>query len=175
MMLRLVNKQQECKSFEIYAVTIKLSMTEYHPLINHQAHGLFYHSSLWWKSECGKSCHLPIFTSLKHLMMLLKHNFSGLHLYTLSKTMTSCKAIQLSGNIFFFYAFMWNNKEQTRNQTYFANPPVFVVVVFAFRRDITEEIWKWINAVLKVFAYPGWVSVWRAAFLTLQGNIPYAL
>ena len=39
--------------------------------------------------------------------------------------MISCKAIQLSGNIFFLYAFMWNNKEQTRNQTYFANPPVF--------------------------------------------------
>ena len=28
-------------SFEIYAVTIKISMTEYHNWINRQAHGLF--------------------------------------------------------------------------------------------------------------------------------------
>ena len=36
---------QECKSFEIYAVTIKIFMTEYHHWINGQAH-LFQHSSL---------------------------------------------------------------------------------------------------------------------------------
>ena len=33
----------------------------------------------------GKSGHLSIFTSLKHLMMLSKRIFSGLHFYTLSK------------------------------------------------------------------------------------------
>ena len=32
---------QECKSLEIYAVTIKKSMTEYHYLINRQTYGLF--------------------------------------------------------------------------------------------------------------------------------------
>ena len=33
---------QECKSFEIYAVTIKISMTEYHHRINSQANHSFY-------------------------------------------------------------------------------------------------------------------------------------
>ena len=32
---------QEYKSFEIYAVTIKISMTEYHHWINGQAYHLF--------------------------------------------------------------------------------------------------------------------------------------
>ena len=32
---------QEYKSFEIYAVTIKISVTEYHHLINRLAHALF--------------------------------------------------------------------------------------------------------------------------------------
>ena len=31
---------QEYKNFDIYAVTIKISMTEYHHLINRLAHGL---------------------------------------------------------------------------------------------------------------------------------------
>ena len=31
----------ECKSFDIYIVTIKISMTEYHHSINRKAHGLF--------------------------------------------------------------------------------------------------------------------------------------
>ena len=39
-------------------------------------------------SGYGKSSHLSIFTSLKHLMMLLKWGFfSGLHGYTLSETL----------------------------------------------------------------------------------------
>ena len=37
----------EYKSFDISAVTIKKSLTEYHHLINIQAYGLFSHSSLW--------------------------------------------------------------------------------------------------------------------------------
>ena len=49
-------------------------MTEYH-LINSQAYLLFQHNSLWG-SEYVKSGHLSIFTPLKHLMMLLKYNFS---------------------------------------------------------------------------------------------------
>ena len=43
--------------------------------------------------EYSKSDHLSIFTSLKHLMMLLKCKFSGLHVYTLSKTLMSCRAM----------------------------------------------------------------------------------
>ena len=46
-------------------------------------------------NECGKSGHLSIFIYLKHLMMLLKCNYSGLHFYTLSKTLISCRAVQL--------------------------------------------------------------------------------
>ena len=40
-----VQMDQEYKSFEIYAVIIK--MIEYHHWINGQAHHLFKHSSLW--------------------------------------------------------------------------------------------------------------------------------
>ena len=47
------------------------------------------------ENEYGKSSHLSIFTILKHLMMLLKCNFSGLHFYTLSKALIACRAIQL--------------------------------------------------------------------------------
>ena len=44
----------------------------------------------------GKSGHLSIFTLLTHLMMLLKCFFSsGLHFYTLSKTLIACRAMQL--------------------------------------------------------------------------------
>ena len=48
------------------------------------------------ESEYGKSGRLSIFTSLKHLMMLWNGNFfSGLHFYTLSKTLITCRAMQL--------------------------------------------------------------------------------
>ena len=35
------------------------------------------------------------FTLLKHLMMLFKYNFTGLHFYTLSETLIACRAMQL--------------------------------------------------------------------------------
>ena len=37
------------------------------------------------ENEYGESGHLSIFTLLKHLMMLLKYNFSGLHFLHLTK------------------------------------------------------------------------------------------
>ena len=40
-MFRWINEQPGLLSFEIYAVTIKKSMTEHHQLINRQAVGLF--------------------------------------------------------------------------------------------------------------------------------------
>ena len=47
------------------------------------------------EKEYGKSGHLSIFTLLKHLMMFLKYYFSGLHFFTLSKTLIACRAMQL--------------------------------------------------------------------------------
>ena len=47
-------------------------------------------------NEYGKSSHLSIFTSLKHLMVLLKCNFSGLNFYTLPKTLMALRAMQLN-------------------------------------------------------------------------------
>ena len=47
------------------------------------------------QNEYGKSGYLSISALLKHLMMFLKCNFSGLHFYTLSKTLISCRAMQL--------------------------------------------------------------------------------
>ena len=46
--------------------------------------------------EYGKISHLYVFTSLKHLMMLLKYNFSELHFYAISQTLLACRAMQLS-------------------------------------------------------------------------------
>ena len=40
-MFRWIKHSQEYKRFEIDAVTIKISMTEYHHLLNRQAYGLF--------------------------------------------------------------------------------------------------------------------------------------
>ena len=47
------------------------------------------------ENEYFESGHLSIFTLLKHLMMLLQYNFSGLHFYTLPKTLIACMAMQL--------------------------------------------------------------------------------
>ena len=43
----------------------------------------------------GHSGHLYIFTLLKHLMMLLKYNFLGLHFYILPKTLIAFRTMQL--------------------------------------------------------------------------------
>ena len=47
------------------------------------------------ENEYGKSGHLSIFILLKHLMMHVEYNFSGIHFYTLSKTRIACRAMQL--------------------------------------------------------------------------------
>ena len=47
------------------------------------------------RSEQNKSGHSSIFTALKHLVVLLRCNFSGLRFYTLSKTLIACKDMQL--------------------------------------------------------------------------------
>ena len=47
------------------------------------------------ENENGKSGHLSIFTSLKQLIMLLKGNFSRALFYTLSKTLITCRPMQL--------------------------------------------------------------------------------
>ena len=46
------------------------------------------------RNEYGISGHLHIFAFLKHLMVLLRCNFSGLHFYTLSKTLIACRDMQ---------------------------------------------------------------------------------
>ena len=48
------------------------------------------------RNEYGISGHLHIFAFLKHLIVLLRCNFfSGLHFYTLSKTLIACRDMQL--------------------------------------------------------------------------------
>ena len=58
------------------------------------------------RNEYGISGHLHIFAFLKHLMVLLRCNFSGLHFYTLSKTLTACRDI---AQIFFKVKTLLNN------------------------------------------------------------------
>ena len=45
--------------------------------------------------EYGISGHLHIFGFLKHLMVLLRCNFSGRNFYTLWKTLIACRDMQL--------------------------------------------------------------------------------
>ena len=78
---------QEYKSFEIDTVTIKISMTEYHHLINCQTYNVhcmvYSNTAVYEGNEYDKSGHLSIFTSLKHVMVLLRCKFfraSFLHL-----------------------------------------------------------------------------------------------
>ena len=53
---------------------------------------VYSNTAVYGGNDCGKSGHLSIFTSLKHLMVLLRCIFfSGLRFYTLSKTLISCK------------------------------------------------------------------------------------
>ena len=56
---------------------------------------IYSYTVVYGGNECGESGHLSIFTLLKHLMMILKYNFSGLHFYTLLKTLIACKAMHL--------------------------------------------------------------------------------
>ena len=57
-MFRRVKNSQEYKSFDIYVVTIKISMTEYHHLINYLADGLFLTLQSMGENEYGISGHL---------------------------------------------------------------------------------------------------------------------
>ena len=48
------------------------------------------------KNVYGESGHLSIFTLLKHLIDAFEVQFfSGLHFYTLPKTLIACRAMQL--------------------------------------------------------------------------------
>ena len=74
---------QGFKSFEIYAVSIKISMIEYHQWINDLVDHLFFHSSLWGEMSMVFLVTCIMFAFLKHLMVLLRCNFvraSFLHL-----------------------------------------------------------------------------------------------
>ena len=46
-------------------------------------------------NEFGKSGHLSFFTYLKHLMLAFEVQFSGVHFHTLSKTLITCRDMQL--------------------------------------------------------------------------------
>ena len=63
-------------------------MTEYHHWINRLADHLFSHSSLW-----GKISMVNLATCLFSLFW--STIFSGLHFYTLPKTLIACRAMQL--------------------------------------------------------------------------------
>ena len=67
MMFRRVIKKpgfQECKRFEIDAVTIKKYMTEETVRLT-----IYSNSVVYGGNEYGESCHLSIFTLLKHCLV----------------------------------------------------------------------------------------------------------
>ena len=83
---------------EINAVTIKISMTELISPLNKQSGSpsILQLQSMGEMSN-GIFGNLHIFALLKHLIMILRCNFfsSGLHFYTLSQTLVTCRAMQL--------------------------------------------------------------------------------
>ena len=76
---------QEYKSFDIYVVTIKISMTEYRYLINSLAHGLFWHYSLWgkWGGFFQVTCIFSLFEALNNAIEV--QFFQGFIFHTISK------------------------------------------------------------------------------------------
>ena len=92
-------------------------------------------SDLWfiliqeWENEYGKSGHLSIFPSLKHLMMLLKCNVFRALFYTTSKTLTACRDMQLKSG-YIVKQCLWPDKDgvncnKTQKGGAFAPPPPF--------------------------------------------------
>ena len=67
------------------------------------------------ENEYDKSGHFSISTSLKHLMMLLESNFSGLHFDTLSKTLIAWWGMQLR---FFKVVTLLNSAFKSWNYNY---------------------------------------------------------
>ena len=90
---------QDYKSFEIYVVTIKIRIDDWISPLNKRSGFWFILTQQSMGGNEHGTCKLQssIFTSLKHLMMLLKCTFSGLHFYTLSKTVdTDSSVVQIS-------------------------------------------------------------------------------
>ena len=98
-------KSQEYKSFEIDAVTMKISMTEKKEDIYdwidwissfniHVQAGLPFILTAVNEGYEYKSLHLSIFTSLKNDAFKMQF-YSELHFYTLSKTMIAFRTMQL--------------------------------------------------------------------------------
>ena len=97
-MFRWINKQLGiCKSFEIYAVTIRISMNEYHHWINCQTYAWF---TLTQQSMGGNEYMANPVTRLDFHFFEARNDpfkvqFSGLHFYILSKTLITCRDMQL--------------------------------------------------------------------------------
>ena len=89
---RWINTQPGIK---IKVLTFMQSLSGYLWLNNRFRFTVYSNTAVYGGNECVISRYLSIFTSLKHLMMLLKCFFSGLHFYTLSKTLIACRAMQL--------------------------------------------------------------------------------
>ena len=58
---------------------------------------VYSNTAVYGENECGKSGPLSIFTSLKHVMMLLKHKFffRASFLHHIAKTLIACREMQL--------------------------------------------------------------------------------
>ena len=99
----------------MHAVTIKISMTEYHHWINSLVHRLLHHYSLWGKWVWYFWSLAYILTCLKHLIMHLRCNlFRASYLHPITDT---CRAMQLRcflkwkhNNVFNALASHINNK-----------------------------------------------------------------
>ena len=83
---------QEYKSFEIYAVSIKISMTEYHHWINDLVDHLFYNTAVYGEKWVWYFWSLAYFRFFEALNGAFEVQFfSGLQFYTLSKTLMACR------------------------------------------------------------------------------------
>ena len=84
---------QEYKRFEMYAVTIKISMTEYHHWINR--HTIYSNTAVYGEKLVRWIWSLVYFHFFEALNGAFEVQFSGLHLYKLSKTLIACRDMQL--------------------------------------------------------------------------------
>ena len=104
------------------------------------------------ENEYGESGHLSIFTLLKHLMMLLKYNFSGLHFYTLPKTLIGCRDMQLRS---FKVRTLLNNAFKKRKKQGGRNPLEVWIVCFLNDSLKNSHSYIWlpsrINSIMATF------------------------
>ena len=122
------------------------------------------------ENEYGKSCHLSISILLKHWMMLLKYNCSGLHFYTLSKDtdVGPCSSDfflmeTLLNNAFNLWFYNFPPTYQFMNNYYLKHS--FNKVCFALKTmNIAKKMYRCFQHEQAVWTFHGWLEYQQRTF-----------